>query len=124
MDNFYLSDGEVLGPINISTLVPDSDTSQKDGVPLNGTTNYNMVNDISAPSMDTNVLLKNDLDTDYYTISDLSLVNANDSIISVQGLSYSTSSDASSTARTSIQLKSSSTETTSSIPMQIGREHV
>lgn len=120
MDNFYLSDGEVLGPINISTLVPDGDTAQKDGIPINGTTNYNMVNDINAPSMDTNILLKTDLATDYYTFGDVPVVNTNDTVISVQGLSYSLDNDASSTSRTSVQIKSGATETTSSIPMLPG----
>lgn len=117
MDNFYLSDGEVLGPINISTLVPDGDTLQKDGIPINGTTNYNMVNDISSPTMDSNVLLKTDLATDYYTVGDLSLVNTNDTVVSVQGISYSTTDDISSTFRSGPQLKSLSTEATDSIPM-------
>lgn len=120
MDNFYLSDGEILGAINISTIVPSGDTAQKDGIPVNGTTNYNMVNDINAPTMDTNILLKTDLATDYYTTNGISLVNTDDTVISVQGLSYSMSGDASSSVRTSVQLSSSSTETTDSIPLLPG----
>lgn len=44
-DNMYISDGERLGPIYISTIRPSADTDQKTWTPGTGSTNYNQVND-------------------------------------------------------------------------------
>lgn len=82
-DNFYVSDGEVVGPMYISPLLPTSDTAQKDWGSTNVVTNYTEISEVTGGDITTQVVSSAIGDKDYYNHSQI-LVN--DGIFRVKGI--------------------------------------
>lgn len=86
IDNLFLTDGEHLGIVEIKTIIPTSDTLQKDGIAISGNDNYSLVNNYSLNMTPRFVAFTEENSFDSYQISDLSILDEDYDIIAVQGI--------------------------------------
>lgn len=71
-DNFYVSDGQVLGPIFIAPVTPAGDTVDKDWASTSTTnTNYTEINENTGGSLNSYVISETSGDKDYYQVANI-----------------------------------------------------
>lgn len=117
-DNLYITTGERLGLTYMAPVAPSADTVQKQWVPVDGTTNYNNVNDQTLTTGQTYVVANNVNDLDYYNVSQINRLDGNTTILGVLPYMQSIGSTLGTTS-VDLNLKNGSTETlvaTSSLP--------
>lgn len=119
-DNFYVTDGEVLGPIYIAPLLPSADTAQKDWGST-AITNYDQINELTGATIINRVVSTDVGDIDYY---DHNPIPINDGIYNVLGVQslvvYSTDSESTSEFTVNIDTGTSEVELDSiSVPIGI-----
>lgn len=111
IDNVYLTDGELIGPLQISTTLPNADTDQKDFISA-GSDNFPQVN--SATSVTASSLSSiNTGDKDYYSLSSYTLPNGR-KIVGVQACGIASSSP-NGNSKFKVNLKYDNVEVSSSI---------
>lgn len=115
-DHVYMTTGERLGPTEIRSLLPSSDTAQKQWTPSTGTTNFNMVNETSSPSMTTLVSAATANLKDYYNVSGMMVKDQGSSIAGIQHYFFGRST-ASNTESIKTNIKIGSTEDGAAVSM-------
>lgn len=117
-DNLYITDGEVLGPLYLSPLLPSADTIQKDWGST-GPSNYNQINETTGAKVTDRVTSITSGEIDYYEHNPIPV---NDGIYNVKGIQdicvYST--DPESTTEFTVNIDTGTSETvidTISVPI-------
>lgn len=109
-DNFYVTTGERLGLTYMVPVTPASDTAQKQWIPIDGTTNYNNVNDQTLSTGQTYVAANNVNDLDYYSVSQINRLDGNTNILGVLPYMQAIGSPLGNTS-VDLNIKNGSTET-------------
>lgn len=86
IDNLFLTDGDHLGIVEIKTLIPTSDTLQKDGIAISGNDNYSLVNNYSLNMTPRFIAFTEENLFDSYQVTDLSISDDDYDIVAVQGI--------------------------------------
>lgn len=70
-DNFYITDGQVLGPIFIAPVSPGGDTVNKDWLSTSPTANYTELSETTGGSLNSYVMSETAGDKDYYQVANI-----------------------------------------------------